>query len=235
MQEPVASCSIGAQGLWLRLKMIAHNRERYGYLWEHDKPISKERMAARAGLPLATCLELLTELRSVGVPAVTTDGIYHFPDMVQEAKIREIRRKAGQKGGLVSVENKQKSSKTKAKVKQNTENESENENEDENGGGKGDGLEGADGIPADLSGAREAILAWLSYKRERREKYKPLGLNALWSRLRSIPPDQRKAAIENSMGSNYAGIFESKAKTGGTVNAGDATPSDARKYEKAGY
>lgn len=67
----------------------------------------------------------------------------------------------------------------------------------------------------DMSGLSQPLQAkldtWLAYKRERRENYKPTGLQALVTRLQSAAAQFGDAAvcelIDNSMSSGYAGIL----------------------------
>ncbi len=58
--------------------------------------------------------------------------------------------------------------------------------------------------------AKQAMLEWLAYKRERREAYKPQGLKALLSRARDCASryDGQAVAdvIRDSMASNYRGV-----------------------------
>lgn len=75
-------------------------------------------------------------------------------------------------------------------------------------------------IPDDLSGNTEEILAWLDYKREKGQGYKAKGLESLWRMIRSIHPGSRKAAIEQSMACNYAGIFPPKGGSNGNSRIG---------------
>jgi hypothetical protein len=67
----------------------------------------------------------------------------------------------------------------------------------------------------DLSGLSSAMQAklfqWLAYKKERRESYKPTGLQALVTRIRGAADAYGDAAvcelIDNSMSSGYQGIL----------------------------
>ncbi|MBL8023904.1 MAG: hypothetical protein JNK54_06445 [Elusimicrobia bacterium] len=70
-------------------------------------------------------------------------------------------------------------------------------------------------IPFDLDGDRESIMGWLEYKREKGQSYKTKGLESLWRMIRAIPPNERKASIDNSMACNYAGIFPPKGGSNG--------------------
>ena len=79
-------------------------------------------------------------------------------------------------------------------------------------------------IPGDLKPNEPEIQKWLDYKRERREVYKQSGLGALWGKLRRIPSDQRKIAIEDSMAAGYKGIFPPKGGQNGAVVGAKVTP-----------
>lgn len=86
-------------------------------------------------------------------------------------------------------------------------------------------------IPEDLKGNSKDIEAWVAYKRERGQTYKPLGLNALWARLRGVPAAQRSVAIEQAMANNYSGIHPPK-DTFFQKPAGAQTPSGAETSAK---
>lgn len=62
-------------------------------------------------------------------------------------------------------------------------------------------------IPPDL---QPAVEAWLAYKRERRESYKPLGFQALLARMAEWGGERAMAAVTWSMSNNWAGLFEEK-------------------------
>lgn len=75
-------------------------------------------------------------------------------------------------------------------------------------------------LPRELEFARVEIQSWLDYKREKGQMYKPKGLDALFKKLMKFPRDTLKRSIENSMASNYAGIFLSDDKGGKNANHG---------------
>ena len=85
-------------------------------------------------------------------------------------------------------------------------------------------------LPHDLENNRAEIEQWLAYKREKKEGYKPQGLNALWTRVRKIPANIRKEAIEHSMAANYAGIFEPKGVSHGNQSVG-GVKAEPGKYD----
>ena len=73
----------------------------------------------------------------------------------------------------------------------------------------------------------QTITAWLTYKQEKRQAYKPSGLNSLLSQIQKYAIQYGDSAdihaITESMASNYQGIVWDKAKT-----ATAATPHDTR-------
>lgn len=116
LRDPVAGCSLAAQGLWLRLMMIMHDAEPYGCLaatlkggdkgtlnptlnptlkaW--DNPTLARRAGAASVLEYET---LLAELLSAGVPGVTNDGIIYSRRMVRDEHKRLACSEAGLRGG----------------------------------------------------------------------------------------------------------------------------------------
>lgn len=60
---------------------------------------------------------------------------------------------------------------------------------------------------------KEALEMWLAYKREKRQTYKPRGLEALKKKLLQLSsgnPEYAKVIVEYSMGNNYTGLFAPK-------------------------
>ena len=54
---------------------------------------------------------------------------------------------------------------------------------------------------------------WLAYKKEKRQTYKPRGLEALKKKLLQLSngnPEYAKVIVEYSMGNNYTGLFAPK-------------------------
>ncbi len=74
-------------------------------------------------------------------------------------------------------------------------------------------------IPADLKANETEIREWLQYKREKGQRYKPTGLKSLWNKIRAIPKDKRKESIDQSIGNNWAGLFEAKGEFNGNKNS----------------
>ncbi|MQM89514.1 hypothetical protein [Segatella copri] len=60
---------------------------------------------------------------------------------------------------------------------------------------------------------KEALEMWLAYKKEKRQTYKPRGLEALKNKLLQLSngnPEYAKVIVEYSMGNNYTGLFAPK-------------------------
>lgn len=60
---------------------------------------------------------------------------------------------------------------------------------------------------------KEALEMWLAYKKEKRQTYKPRGLEALKKKLLQLSngnPKYAKVIVEYSMGNNYTGLFAPK-------------------------
>ena len=60
---------------------------------------------------------------------------------------------------------------------------------------------------------KEALEMWLAYKKEKRQTYKPRGLEALKKKLLQLSngnPEYAKVIVEYPMGNNYTGLFSPK-------------------------
>ena len=60
---------------------------------------------------------------------------------------------------------------------------------------------------------QEALDEWLAYKKEKRQTYKPRGLEALKKKLLQMSngnPEYAKVIVEYSMANNYSGLFAPK-------------------------
>jgi hypothetical protein len=99
LADEVAGCSMAAQGLWLRLLMLMHFSERYGYLQKNGAPIPHEILAVRVGILAVEFAAFFRELTDAGVPSVTPTGIIYSRRMVEDAKKRAESAKYGRSGG----------------------------------------------------------------------------------------------------------------------------------------
>jgi hypothetical protein len=98
LRSPLAGCSLGAQGLGLRMKFLMHDSRRYGYLCDQDGvPLTPEATARACGASLETYHSLLPELVNVGVVQCTCDGILFMPELLRLEEQRTKSRKRQQR------------------------------------------------------------------------------------------------------------------------------------------
>lgn len=88
VRDPVAGCSLAAQGLWLRMLFLMHDSERYGYLVVNGSPMTSGSIARRCGCTPDEYEALLAELDSAGVPRRTKEGTIYNKRMVDDARER---------------------------------------------------------------------------------------------------------------------------------------------------
>lgn len=93
LRDDVSGCSLAAQGLWLRMMILAHDADRYGYLGKNGSPYSSSFIAKKCGCDTVDQYEtLLSELDSVNVPSRTPEGVIYSRRMVRDAKERQLKR-----------------------------------------------------------------------------------------------------------------------------------------------
>lgn len=189
LKDDVAGCSLSAQGLWLRMMIVMHSCEPYGYLAMNGASIPSESVARRCGCTPDEYATLLDELERAGVPSRNADGIIYSRRMVKDASIRSERAKAGRKGGKRSGISR---SKIEAKPQAKTKQKPAIVNEVE--------------VPEDLKAFASDIGHWLRYKQEKGQAYKPAGLASLWARCRELGK-QLPESVQISMANNWAGLF----------------------------
>ena len=107
------SCSLAAQGLWIRMNCYMHQGHPYGYLTfapkDGDKdiltpilrPMQPAVLARMVGADLATVSELLQELEDAGVFSRTPENVIFSRRMVRDEEVRQARAN----GGVKSLEN----------------------------------------------------------------------------------------------------------------------------------
>ena len=67
----------------------------------------------------------------------------------------------------------------------------------------------------DTPEVREALATWLDYKKEKNQSYKPIGLNSLYKKISEMGGGKFVLAVENSIQSNYSGLFAPSEVGGG--------------------
>lgn len=97
LRDPVAGCSLAAQGLWLRMLLAAHDSPRYGYLCNRNgSALPSQIIASKCGCSLEQYETLLAELDSVSVPSRTQSGTLYSRRMVRDERRRGQWRKSKQ-------------------------------------------------------------------------------------------------------------------------------------------
>ena len=96
VRDPVAGCSLAAQGLWLRMMIIAHDSDKYGFLEQNRMPMPPDAIARRCGCEsVEQYSSLLSELREAGVPSRTPEGIIFSRRMVRDEAVRQEKARHG--------------------------------------------------------------------------------------------------------------------------------------------
>jgi len=103
LRDGISGCSLAAQGLWLRMMIIAHDCNPYGELSIGGIPMPHVAIARKCGCSVEEFGCLFGELTHAGVPSQKPDGTIYSRRMVRDEKLRKIRQKAGKKGGTPAI------------------------------------------------------------------------------------------------------------------------------------
>lgn len=203
--DPVAGCSLEAQGLWLRMMILMHTAERYGYLSTNGTPTEPEHIARRCGTPLGQYVTLLAELDRAGVPRRTEEGIIFSKRMVDDDKKRLKARRNGLKGGNPTLKGQ-----VNPQVNLALKMEMEIDSEGNWVQGKGEPPEFFDLIDKSLR-IPAFVAAWAEWVQHRKERKPAIKVTAARQQLeacRKMGVDRAVAAIRHSIAGSYQGIFE---------------------------
>ena len=99
LRSGINDCSLEADGLWKRMRMIMHDSEKVGYLQIQNKPMTDEFVAKKCGVGVELYRKLLNELFARVIPPPTPTGILCDPLMVAQEKKRIDGQDYGRKGG----------------------------------------------------------------------------------------------------------------------------------------
>lgn len=97
------SCSLAAQGMWMRLLCLMHAGEPRGHLSLNGKAPTVPQIAAMAGLRERDVAKLLPELEAAGVFSRTDEGVIYSRRMLRDEEDRERFSQYGKKGGNPSL------------------------------------------------------------------------------------------------------------------------------------
>jgi len=111
MDLELRSCSLAARGLWIDLIATMHFSQKYGFLLINGTKPDYKTITKVLNLRPEIVQKRLQELVEKGVARVDENGVIYSNRMVQDQRLRDIRREAGSKGGnpnLLNQELKQK-------------------------------------------------------------------------------------------------------------------------------
>jgi hypothetical protein len=89
LRSEAASCSIGAQGLWIRMLFVMDDADECGYLIRNGKALPDAAVARLCGVSTLEYMELLPELEEAGVAKRDDRGIIYSRRMVRDEKTRQ--------------------------------------------------------------------------------------------------------------------------------------------------
>jgi hypothetical protein len=89
LRDPISGCSLGAQGLWLRMMFLMHDAERYGRLEAGGKPMTAKQICRCCGVGARDYRRFFAELMSLSVPSFDESGVIYCRRMVRDAERRE--------------------------------------------------------------------------------------------------------------------------------------------------
>lgn len=96
-------CSLGAQGLWMRILCVCAKADPKGYLLVNGQPLSPADLASLVGKPAPEVEALMEELGSKGVFSRDRTGRIYSRRMVRDANNAKKARQNGKKGGNPSL------------------------------------------------------------------------------------------------------------------------------------
>ncbi len=219
----VRSVSCKARGLWIDMLALMDESPRRGFLQQASgKVVSLEQLANICGCSTDDTSRLVQELDDAGVCSSNEDGIRYSRRMVRDMTGRDeaaVRQRKCRHGPVTKMSQK--------------------------GGSKGVHSSNEDlyfnyreDLPFKSDEFFESFRNWLLHKSERSDKpYRPRGRAGLLTKLRKLGEHRAIEAIEHSIASNYAGIFEPRdnGRAGRSRHADSATYDPTSKPGKVEF
>lgn len=103
LRNGLTGCSLAAQGLWIRMMILMHDSDQYGYAVCHSKIMTDAQIAKRCGCSANEFRDHIAELEGAGVVAKDGRGAWFSEEMAEQERIRLIRAEAGSKGGFAKA------------------------------------------------------------------------------------------------------------------------------------
>lgn len=98
LRNAVSGCTLAAQGLWLRMRIIATSSSRIGYLVNgNDAPLTDGTISCRCGIGIDEFLTLRSELITSKSIIQSKNGLLYFPDMVSSKQRSKNHYNTGQR------------------------------------------------------------------------------------------------------------------------------------------
>jgi hypothetical protein len=196
----VRSVSLEARGLWIDMLALMDQAPRRGYLQQaNGRPLTAEQLAVSVGSSVVTVSRLLQELESAGVYSSDATQTIYSRRMTRDVELR---------------------SKDRERKFQSSSGDPPGIFRDEGLGGLfSSSLETlypdlVQRLPFHSECFFQAVRDRLIYKREKRQSYTPTGLSKLLQKLEKLGERRAADAIEHSIASNYAGIYEPDDRDG---------------------
>lgn len=104
LRDDVSACSLAAQGLWLRMMIVAHDSANYGFLEVNGLPMPREMIARKCGCGIEEFDGLMAELDSAGVPSRAANGAIYSRRMVRDGAQRKQKSKKRSEAGRAGAE-----------------------------------------------------------------------------------------------------------------------------------
>lgn len=209
VSDPVAGCSLSAQGLWLRMMFLMHASARYGYLEQNSKPMPLETVARRCGCSEAELVAYLSELDDAQVPSRTNEGIIYSRRMVRDAAKRRKAASFGKKGGNPDL------CKKEAVGVNPPVNPRLNMNMKLGLGLEGEGPEGGVPPPFDRPDFFQAWRDWREHLRQAGIRTTAAATKQQLAQCVAWGPERAIAALRHSIAGNCKGLYPAKASTNG--------------------
>jgi hypothetical protein len=200
LRTNVAGCSLAAQGLYFRLKIIMHETENPGYLQVGGKPMPDDMVCRKCGCSEGDYAKLMKELLLTG-DVGKQDGVLYDREILSKLAISKTRANAGSKGG----------SKTQALATLRSDYENEYDNDSS--------------VPELLRSAefRESWIDWLVHRAELGKKTTNNCKRQQLSKLAGMGKARAVNALRHSVSNGWQGIFEPKEASNGNQARGRST------------